>query len=342
MNLNLLEALDQLESEKGVQKEEVLEILEKALQSAYKKNFVTDSNVEVTIDRLTGDILVHEIYEVVEEVENPSLQITVEDAKKISSKVQIGELIKKKLNVKKFKRIAAQTARQVLVQKIRELEKENLFSIYSEMKGTVTTAEVLRIGEELIDIRIGKLDTKIPIRDFQHSELPSPNSLIKVYVIDVIQTPRGPKMLVTRRSKEFIEELLKLQIPEISNGEVTVRAIAREEGIRTKIALSSDNYKVDPVGSCIGEGGTRIMEILREIKPEKIDLLKWSDSPIEMIKNSLAPADVVEVRVKDENEKEALIIVAPSQLSLAIGKGGQNARLAAKLTGWKIDIKPIM
>jgi N utilization substance protein A len=342
MNLNLLEALDQLQDEKNIEKEEVIDILEKALQSAYKKNFASESDVDVRIDRLTGDIEVFERLLVVEAVENPSLEVKLEEALKFDSSAEIGSTVERKLNIKKFKRIAAQTARQVLIQKIREKEKENLFDKYVDMKGTVTTSEVLRVTDEWIDLRIGKLETRIPTKELIPGEQPRLNSLMKVYVVDVTKSVRGPRLLVTRRTPDFVIELLKLQVPEIASGDVTVKAIAREEGIRTKVAVFSQNTKVDPVGACIGESGTRIAEVLREIKPEKVDILRWSDNPAEFVGNSIAPASALEVKVANIENREATVFVSPTQLSLAIGKGGQNARLAAKLTGWKIDIKPIM
>ncbi|HCO70486.1 MAG TPA: transcription termination/antitermination protein NusA [Mesotoga infera] len=342
MNLNLLEALDQLQDEKNIEKEEVLDILEKALQSAYKKNFASESDVDVRIDRLTGDIEVFERLAVVQSVENPSVEVTLEEALKIDSTVEVGSIIEKKLNIKKFKRIAAQTARQVLIQKIREKEKENLFEKYVDMKGTATTSEILRVTGEWIDLRIGKLETRIPTKELIPGEQPRLNSLMKVFVVDVTRSARGPRLLVTRRTPEFVIELLKLQVPEIAGGDVTVKAIAREEGIRSKVAVFSQNTKVDPVGACIGESGTRIAEVLREIKPEKVDILRWSDDPAEFVGNSIAPASALEVKIANPENREAVVYVSPTQLSLAIGKGGQNARLAAKLTGWKIDIKPIM
>ena len=342
MNLNLLEALDQLQDEKNIEKEEVLDILEKALQSAYKKNFASESDVDVRIDRLTGDIEVFERLAVVQSVENPSVEVTLEEALKIDSTVEVGSIIEKKLNIKKFKRIAAQTARQVLIQKIREKEKENLFEKYVDMKGTATTSEILRVTGEWIDLRIGKLETRIPTKELIPGEQPRLNSLMKVFVVDVTRSARGPRLLVTRRTPEFVIELLKLQVPEIAGGDVTVKAIAREEGIRSKVAVFSQNSKVDPVGACIGESGTRIAEVLREIKPEKVDILRWSDDPAEFVGNSIAPASALEVKIANPENREAVVYVSPTQLSLAIGKGGQNARLAAKLTGWKIDIKPIM
>lgn len=342
MNIGLLEALDQLEEEKGISKEEVFQILEKALMSAYRKNFGSSRNVEVKIDRNTGSIKLYQILEVVESVENPALQITLEEAKKIDPEAQIGSIVKRELNARKFGRIAAQTAKQVLIQKIRELEKEKQYEQYSELKGSVTTAEIIRVTADWADIRIGKLETRLPKREWIPGEELSAGSLIKVYILDVKKTTKGPKILVSRTVPDFIIGLMKLEIPEIENGVVEVKAIAREPGIRTKVAVSSNNPQVDPVGACIGEGGSRIAAILKEIKGEKLDVLRWSEDPKQFIANALAPASVIEVEVLDAERKVARVLVPPTQLSLAIGKGGQNARLAAKLTGWKIDIKPIM
>lgn len=342
MNIGLLEALDQLEEEKGISKEEVIPILEKALVSAYKKNFGSSKNVEIVIDRNTGNIKIYQLLEVVEDVTDPATQISLDEAKKVDPTAEIGKVVKRELSVKNFGRIAAQTAKQVLIQRIRELEKEKQFEKYSELKGTVTTAEVLRITPEWADIRIGKLETRLPKKDWIPGEEIKQGELIKVYIMDVVKTTKGPKILVSRKVPEFVIGLMRLEIPEIENGVVEVKAIAREPGVRTKVAVLSHNPNVDPIGACIGEGGSRIAAILRELKGEKLDVLKWSDDPRQLITNALAPASVIEVEILDAENKAARVLVPPTQLSLAIGKGGQNARLAAKLTGWKIDIKPIM
>lgn len=342
MNIGLLEALDQLEEEKGISKEEVIPILEKALVSAYKKNFGSSKNVEIVIDRNTGNIKIYQLLEVVEDVTDPATQISLDEAKKVDPTAEIGKVVKRELSVKNFGRIAAQTAKQVLIQRIRELEKEKQFEKYSDLKGTVTTAEVLRITPEWADIRIGKLETRLPKKDWIPGEEIKQGELIKVYIMDVVKTTKGPKILVSRKVPEFVIGLMRLEIPEIENNVVEIKAIAREPGVRTKVAVLSHNPNVDPIGACIGEGGSRIAAILKELKGEKLDVLKWSDDPRQLITNALAPASVIEVEILDAENKAARVLVPPTQLSLAIGKGGQNARLAAKLTGWKIDIKPIM
>ncbi len=342
MNLNLLDALEQVETEKGIKKEEVIAILESALQSAYKKNFGAESPVEVRIDRLTGDIELFERMQVVEEIEDPLTEVQLDEALESDNTAAVGKEIVRKINIKKFKRIAAQTARQVLIQKIREIEKENLYDRYSDLKGRITTAEVIRVVDDFADLRIGKIETRIPTKELIPGERVRPSQLLKVYVADLVKSPKGPRLLVTRRTPEFVVQLLKLQVPEIESAEVLIKAIAREEGIRTKVALEAQHERIDPVGACIGEGGIRISEVLREIQPEKVDLLRWSTNPAELISNSIAPASAVDVKILDEEKREATVFVSPNQLSLAIGRGGQNARLAARLTGWKIDIKPVI
>ncbi len=342
MNINLLEALDQLEQEKGIAKDEVISILEKALVSAYKKNFGSAKNVEVKIDPMTGDIQLFQVFEVVENVTDELTQISLDEARKLNSSVQIGEKVLKKLSVKNFGRIAAQTAKQVLIQRIRELEKEKQYEYYSQLAGSITTAEVLRVAPEFADLRIGKLETRLPKKEWIGDERMKSGDLIKVYVQDVAKDKKGAKLIVSRACPEFVVGLLKLEVPEVESGVVKVVSIAREPGIRTKVAVVSTNPQVDPVGACIGEGGSRIASVLRELKGEKVDIFKWSDDPRQLIANALAPASVVNVEILDNEKKAARVLVPPTQLSLAIGKGGQNARLAAKLTGWKIDIKPIL
>ncbi|MEN3009006.1 transcription termination factor NusA [Pseudothermotoga sp.] len=342
MNLNLLEALDQLEEEKGISKDEIIEILERALVSAYKKNFGTSKNVEVKIDRMTGDIQLFQVFDVVEKVTDELTQMSLEEARRIDPLTGIGKKVYKKINVKEFGRIAAQTAKQVLIQRLRELEKERQYEHYSGLAGVVTTCEVIRVTPDWADVRVGKIETRLLRRDWIAGETIKSGDLIKVYVVDVLKDKKGPKILVSRAVPEFVIGLMKLEVPEVENGIVQVKAIAREAGVRTKVGVISTNPQVDPVGACIGEGGSRIAAILKELKGEKVDVFKWSDDPKQLIANALAPASVVSVEILDAERKAARVLVPPTQLSLAIGKGGQNARLAVKVTGWKIDIKPVM
>lgn len=342
MNLALLDALDEIEQEKGISKDEIIQILERALVSAYKKNFGTAKNVDVKIDRMTGDVQLFQVFDVVENVQDQLTQMSLEEARKIDPLAEIGKKVYKKMVAKNFGRIAAQTAKQVLIQRIRELEKERQYEHYSNLAGSVITAEVIRVTPDWADVRIGKIETRLPKKEWIDNEHIKPGDLIKVYVKDVQKDKKGPKIIVSRAAPEFVAGLLKLEVPEVENGIVQIKAIAREPGVRTKIAVVSTNPQVDPVGACIGEGGSRIAAILKELKGEKVDIFKWSEDPRQLIANALAPASATSVEILDFEKKAARVLVPPTQLSLAIGKGGQNARLAAKLTGWKIDIKPVM
>jgi len=345
VNINLIEALEQLEDEKGIPKLEVLEALERALKVSYKKTFGTEENVEIRIDPLSGEIGIFRLFEVMapeQEITDPQNQIPLDEARKMEHLIAEGDVLRQKINVKKFNRIAAQIAKQVLIQKIRELEKESLFHQYKEMMGKVVSAEVMREAREGYEIRVGKVETMllqentIPGEKFRHGDL------IKVFVENVEKRIRGASLKVNRTSPEFVIGLLKNEVPELENQVMEIKAIAREPGVRTKIALQSHNPQVDPVGSCIGENGGRISSVVREIRGEKVDVFEWSEDLKTLIKNALAPASVIDVDIVDEQNHVTRIWVPPTQLSLAIGKGGQNARLAARLTGWKIDIKPIL
>ncbi|KLO21798.1 transcription elongation factor NusA [Marinitoga sp. 1197] len=341
MNVVLIEALEELEREKDIKKEVLLEIIEKAIEKAYKNNYEME-NVEVIVDKNHGEISIYQLLKVVENVEKEGEEITLDEAKKISSKVQLGDVVKKKINPKKeFKRIAAQTAKQVIKQSIREIEKENLYHKYAPLEGKITTAEVLLVTNDYADIRIGKLETKLPKKEWIPNETLYSGDIIKVYIKSIQKTTKGPKILVTRNAPEFVEELFKMNIPEIEDGIVKIKKIYREPGIRSKIAVYSEDPKIDPVGACIGENGVRISQILDDLKNlEKIDVIRWSDNVEELIKNALAPAQVLKIKL-DKKNKTALVHVPENQLSLAIGKGGQNARAAAKITGWKIDIHTV-
>ncbi|HOK33227.1 MAG TPA: transcription termination factor NusA [Fervidobacterium sp.] len=337
----LLEALRELEREKGISVEESIGILEKALMSAYK-NKTGERNVEIVINKLSGEIEAYQMLEVVDNVENESLQISLEDALKIKPDASIGDIVKKKMNIKKLGRFAVQVAKQVLIQKIREIEKEKQYERYSDLVKRVVTAEVLRVTPEFLDIRIGKLETHLPNKEWIPGETFEQSDLIKVYVRDVKRDKKGPKIIVSRIDPEFVLGLLELEVPEIENGIIEVVKVVREPGIRTKMAVVSHDPKIDPVGSCIGHEGSRIASVLKELRGEKLDVIKWSDDPKELIANALLPASVVDVEILDYEARASRVLVSPNQLSLAIGKAGQNARLAAKLTGWKIDIKPVM
>ena len=340
MNINLLDALDTFEKEKGIKRDVLIEIIQKSIKSAYKKNYGT-KNVEVEIDKSLTSISVYQIWHIVEKVEDPTEEISLEEAKKISSKAKLGEEIRKKVNLKKdFKRIAAQTAKQVILQNIKELEKNALYDKYAPLKNKLTSAEVMKVTEQYAEIRIGKLETKLPEKEMIPGEVLKQGDLIKVHIKDIQKTTKGPKIMVSRVTNELILELLKSIVPEVEKGIVEVVKIYREPGIRSKIAVKSNSKEVDPVGACIGENSMRISELLNEVKNEKIDIIEYSDDIVQFIKNALAPAEVVNVEL-NENEKSAIVYVPKTQFSLAIGKGGQTARTAAKITGWKIDIHTV-
>ncbi len=344
MNIQLINALEQLREDRGISKEEVIDALEKSLKVAYKKSFGEEENVEVKIDPRNGEITVFRVFEVVkEESEVTDInKIQVDEARKIEHLIAPGDILRQRVNVKKFNRIAAQTAKQVLIQKIRELEKESLFAQYKDMNGKIVTAEVIRETRDGYELRVGKLDTTIPFDRLLPNDRYRNGDLMKVLVESIDRRSRAAAIKVDRVSPQFVQQLLTLEVPELENGILQIKAIAREAGVRTKIALVSEHPQVDPIGASIGESGGRIASVVRELKGEKIDVFYWSDDPNELIKNALAPADVLEVEIVDPDNRISRVWVPPTQLSLAIGKGGQNARLAAKLTGWKVDIKPLL
>ena len=340
MNLNLLEAIDSLEKEKGISRDYLIDIIAKSIKSAYKKNYGA-KNVEIDIDKNLTRLNVYQVWNVVEVVENPKEEISLEEAKKIDPKVEVGGVIRKKVNLKKdFNRIAAQTAKQVILQNLKEVEKKKLFERYLPLKNKISTAEVIRVTDSYIDIRIGKLETKLPDKEMIPGETFNTGDLIKVYIKDIQSTSKGPRIMVSRTAPEFICELLTSIVPEIDEGIVKIVKISREPGIRTKVAVMSTVPNVDAVGACIGEKGIRINELLKEIKNEKVDIIEYSEDPKIFIKNALDPAEVKNITLNEE-ERTAYVYVPENQFSLAVGKGGQTARLAAKITGWKIDIHSI-
>jgi N utilization substance protein A len=340
VNINLLEALDTFEKEKGISRDVLIDIILKSIKSAYKKNYGT-KNVDVEMDNKFTKLNVYQVWQVVENVENLQEEMSLEEAKRINPKVQIGEEIRKKINLKKdFKRIAAQTAKQVILQNIKELEKKALFDKYVSLRNKITNAEVLKVADGYAEIRIGKLETKLPEKEIIPGEKLLQGDLIKVHVKDIQKTTKGPKILVTRTSPELIIELLTTIVPEIEENIVEIVKIYREPGIRTKIAVKSNDKDVDAVGACIGENSMRINELLNELKVEKVDIIQYSDNPEIFIKNALAPAEVKNISIDEENT-QAVVYVPEDQFSLAIGKGGQTARTAAKITGWKIDIHTV-
>ena len=337
----LIEALNAIEKEKQISKDIILEANENSILAACKNQFGKSENIRVNIDRETGEVKVFADYEVVEDdmIEDDALQIGITEAKlRFRDDVEVGEKVSTEVTPKNFGRIAAQKAKQVVVQKIREEERKVLYVQYLEKEREVITGIVQRYSGKNVCINLGRVDAILMESEQVRGEHFRPTEHIKLYVVEVKDTPKGPRITVSRSHPEFVKRLFEEEVTEIQDGIVTIESIAREAGSRTKIAVSTVDPNVDAVGACVGMNGSRVNAIVNELRGEKIDIVNWSDMPEIFIENALSPAVVMDVSI-DEYEKTARVIVPENQLSLAIGKEGQNARLAAKLTGYKIDIK---
>lgn len=337
-NRELIDALNQIEKEKDISKEVLLEALENSLVAASKNNFGRADNIKVDINRETGAVNVYAMKDVVEEVTDPVTQISLAQAKMKDINVNLEDLVGVEVTPKNFGRIAAQKAKQVVVQKIREEERRVLFNQYSSKERDVVTGIVQRYVGNNVSINLGKVDAMLNENEQIRGEVFRQTDRIKLYVLEVRDTPKGPRILVSRTHPELVKRLFEAEVTEIQDGTVEIMSIAREAGSRTKMAVWSNNPNVDAVGACVGLNGSRVNAIVYELRDEKIDIINWSDDSAQLIENALSPAKVVSVMI-DEEIKSARVIVPDYQLSLAIGKEGQNARLAAKLTGYKIDIK---
>ena len=334
-----IKAMDELEKERGISKAYLIESLEAALVTAYKKNFEQVDNVKVTIDDKTGEIRIFSFRTVVEEYPDPLLEISVEDARKIDKNFNVGDIVNIDIRPKDFGRIAAQTAKQVVVQKIREAERDIIFTEYNDKKGEIVTGLIQKVDDKLVVMDLGKLEGVMLKKEQIESEEYKVNDKVRGYVLSVEKGAKGvPQVLVSRSHPDFVRKLFEFEIPEIYEGLIEIKSVSRDAGSRSKVAVYSKDQNIDPVGSCVGQKGVRIQNIINELKGEKIDVIEWSEDPAVFIAAALLPAQVLAVDVKDE-EKFAQVIVPDDQLSLAIGKSGQNARLAARLTNWKIDIK---
>lgn len=338
MSSDLIHALEQLEKEKGIDKDVIIEAIEAALISAYKRNFGTSQNVRVSVDRQTGEFKVYALKKVTSNPQNEFLEISVENAKKIDPALDENDMAEVEVTPKKFGRIAAQTAKQVVVQRLREAERGIIFDEFSNKEDEIVTGVVQRTEKKNVIIDLGKTEAILAPSEQIPGEEYNFGDRLKVYIVEVKKTTKGPQILVSRTHPGLIKRLFELEVPEIHEGIVEIKSISREPGSRTKIAVYSKDENVDPVGACVGQKGTRVQAIVDELRGEKIDIIKWSSDPKEYISSSLSPAKVIHVEINEE-EKSAKVTVPDFQLSLAIGKEGQNARLAAKLTGWKIDIK---
>ena len=341
MNKDLLEALEVLEKEKEISKETLFDAIENSLLTACKNHFEKTDNITVSVDRETCDFLVYATKEVVatpEEVLDADLQICIDEAVKHSKKAKVGETVNVEIKSKEFGRIATQNAKNVILQKIREEERSVIYNQFYEKEKDVVTGIVQRYSGKNISINLGKADALLNEAEQVKGEVFNPTDRIKVYILEVKNTPKGPRILVSRTHPELVKRLFESEVTEIKDGTVEIMSIAREAGSRTKIAVRTNNPNVDAVGACVGLNGARVNTIVEELRGEKIDIVNWDENPGNFIQNALSPAKIVAV-FADPDEKTAKVVVPDYQLSLAIGKEGQNARLAARLTGYKIDIK---
>lgn len=338
MNMEFIQALDEIEKEKGVSKEILIDAIESALISAYKRNFGSAQNVEVEINQDNGEVRVYAKKSIVEDVEDDLLEMSLSEAKDIDDNYNIDDVIRIEVTPRDFGRISAQTAKQVVVQRIREAERELIFNEFINRENELITGEVQRIDKNNVIVNLGKAEGILLANEQIRGEAYKHGDRIKAYITEVKKTTKGPQILLSRSHPNLVKRLFELEVPEIYEGVVDVYSVSREAGSRTKISVYSNDENVDPVGSCVGHKGSRVKAIVDELHGEKIDIINWSKDPKEFIANSLSPAKVTKVDV-NEDDKSALVVVPDFQLSLAIGKEGQNARLAAKLTGWKIDIK---
>ena len=337
-NNELLEALNILEQEKNISKETLLEAIENSLITACKNHFGKSENVKVNIDPETCEYHVFQEKKVVEKVEDPVEEISLVNAKMIDSKYELDDIVNVEVKSKEFGRIATQNAKNVILQKIREEERKVLFDEYYSKEKDIVTGIVQRYVGKNVSINLGKVDAILTENEQVKGEVFQPTERIKVYILEVKSTSKGPRVLVSRTHPELVKRLFESEVAEVKDGTVEIKAIAREAGSRTKIAVWSNDPDVDPVGACVGMNGARVNAVVKELRGEKIDIITWNENPAMLIENALSPAKVISV-IADADEKAAKVVVPDYQLSLAIGKEGQNARLAARLTGFKIDIK---
>ena len=338
MSSDFLDALTALEKQKGISRDVLIEAIEAALVTAYKRNFNQAQNVRVDINLATGTMLVYSRKDVVEEVADDRLQISLDDAKVINPHYVVGDIVEEEVTPRNFGRIAAQTAKQVVTQRVREAERGLIYEEYVDREDDIVNGIVERLDARNIYVGLGKVEAVLPVNEQIQSETYRPHDRIKVYITKVERTTRGPQVFVSRTHPGLLRRLFEMEVPEIFEGIVEIKSIAREAGDRSKISVFAHNDEIDPVGSCVGAKGARVQTIVNELSGEKIDIVEWSEDPVVFVANALSPSKVLDVQVNEE-EKSTTVVVPDYQLSLAIGKRGQNARLAAKLTGWKIDIK---
>ena len=338
-NKELILSLEELEKEKGIKKSYVIEAIETALVTAYKRNLDSLENVKVDIDKQTGATHIYAIKDVMEEAKDEATEISLEDAHKINKSLKLGDQVDVEIVPKDFGRIAAQTAKQVIIQKLREVERDLIFNEFNDRKGEIVSGIIQKADKNIVVMDLGRLEGVMPTKEQVPTEHYHVNDKIKAYVMDVERGQKGaPQVLLSRSHPDFVRKLLELEIPEIYEGVIEIKSVSRDPGNRSKVAVYSPDPNIDPVGSCVGQKGVRIQNVINELHGEKIDVIEWNSDPSIFIASALLPAKIMAVDIKEE-DKFAQVIVLDDQLSLAIGKAGQNARLAAKLTGWKIDIK---
>ncbi len=338
-NKELILALEELEKEKGIKKEYLLEAIETALVTAYKRNFDSLENVRVEMDHQTGATHVYAIKEVMGKANDEDTEISLKEAQKINPDLKEGDTVEIEIVPRDFGRIAAQTAKQVIIQKLREVEREIVYNEFNERKGEIVSGLIQKADHNIVVMDLGKLEGVMPLKEQIPTEHYKVNDKIKGYVLDVEKGAKGaPQVIVSRSHPDFVRKLLEFEIPEIYEGVIEIKSVSRDPGYRSKVAVYSPDQNIDPVGSCVGQKGVRIQNVINELNGEKIDVIEWNEDPSIYIASALLPAKILAVDIKEE-EKFAQVVVPDDQLSLAIGKSGQNARLAARLTNWKIDIK---
>lgn len=338
MSSDLLDALTALEKQKGISRDVIVEAIEAALVTAYKRNFNQAQNVRVDLNLEKGTMKVYSRKDVVEEVEDERLQIALEDALAINPAYELGDIVEEEVTPRDFGRIAAQTAKQVVTQRVREAERGLIYDEYVDREDDIVNGIVERLDARNLYVGLGKVEAVLPASEQITTESYKPHDRIKVYITKVERTSRGPQVFVSRTHPGLLRRLFEMEVPEIYDGTVEIKSIAREAGDRSKISVHTNNEEVDPVGSCVGSRGARVQSISNELNGEKVDIVEWSEDPVIFVANALSPSKVLDVQVNEE-DRSTTVVVPDYQLSLAIGKRGQNARLAAKLTGWKIDIK---
>jgi len=337
MNRDLIHIIEQMSKERGIPKESILSTLESALLSAVRKRYGLEVEITIKIDDESGEITITALKNVVEKVSNNSEEISLEDAQKIDSSKQVGDSVESPISVENFGRIAAQTAKQVLFQRVREAEKEAIFEEYKDKAGQIVSGVVMRKERGSYFVALGRAEALLPVKSTLPTETLKRGDTVRTYIEEVKVTSKGPVILLSRTHPNFVAELFSMEIPEIYEGLVTIKGIVREAGERTKITVASSNIMIDPVGACVGMKGTRVQSIVRELRGERIDIIPWTEDPRVLLAKALSPAQVESIGINEE-EKSAMVVVNDQQLSIAIGKRGQNVRLAMKLTGWDIDI----